>query len=252
MTGRLKSLIFLILLIGIWEAGSRAELWPDYLFPSPSAIGSTLIDGVKDGSILIGIGVSLWRILLGYGLSVVGGVLLGLLIGRVQVLDQTLGVLLVGLQSLPSIAWFPLAILWFGLSEGAILFIVVMGAFQSIVIATDAGVRGISPLYVNVARNLGAKGFQFYWRLLIPATLPAIVTGMKQGWAFAWRSLIAGEMIFGNLGLGYLLMKGRELNNMDEVLAVMVVIIVFGLCVDQLLFRRVEKKIHQRWGMIGT
>lgn len=196
--------------------------------------------------------MSLWRILLGYGLSVVGGVLLGLLIGRVQVLDQTLGVLLVGLQSLPSIAWFPLAILWFGLSEGAILFIVVMGAFQSIVIATDAGVRGISPLYVNVARNLGAKGFQFYWRLLIPATLPAIVTGMKQGWAFAWRSLIAGEMIFGNLGLGYLLMKGRELNNMDEVLAVMVVIIVFGLCVDQLLFRRVEKKIHQRWGMIGT
>jgi NitT/TauT family transport system permease protein len=242
----------LILLIGIWEAGSKAELWPGFLFPAPSAIGSTLIDGVKDGSILIGMGVSLWRILLGYGLSVVGGVLLGLLIGRVRILDQTLGVLLVGLQSLPSIAWFPLAILWFGLSEGAILFIVVMGAFQSIVIATDAGVRGISPLYVNVARNLGAKGFQFYWRLLIPATLPAIVTGMKQGWAFAWRSLIAGEMIFGNLGLGYLLMKGRELNNMDEVLAVMVVIIVFGLCVDQLLFRRMERKIHQRWGMTGA
>lgn len=239
----------MIALIGIWEAVYRIGLWPEYLFPGPSLIGQALIDGVRDRSLFVGIGISLRRILFGYGFSVIMGISLGLLIGRVRLLDQTFGMLLVGLQSLPSICWLPIAILGFGLSEAAIIFVVIMGAFQSIVIATDAGVRGVPPLYVNVARNLGARGFQFYWRLLIPATLPSVITGMKQGWAFAWRSLIGGEMIFGNLGLGYLLMKGRELNDMSEVLAVMVVIVVLGLCVDQLLFRRLEARIRQRWGL---
>lgn len=193
---------------------------------------------------------SVERIVVGYTISLFFGVALGLLVGRFRLLDETLGSLMVGLQVLPSICWLPLAILWFGLSEAAIQFVVVMGALLSIAIATDSGIKNLSPLYVRAARSMGVRGFDLYLRVILPAAFPSIVTGMKLGWSFAWRSLMAGELIFVSAGLGYLLEMGRELGDMSQVVAVMVVIAAVGLFFDQLLFAPLERRVRRRWGLV--
>jgi NitT/TauT family transport system permease protein len=156
---------------------------------------------------------------------------------------------LVSLQSLPSICWLPLAVLWFGLTEKAILFVVVMGSLLSVTIAMETGRHQMPKIYGMAGRNLGAKGFKLFWYVLLPASLPFILTGLKQGWAFAWRSLISGEMIFVSLGLGQLLMMGRDLNDMSQVIAVMILIIAIGYVVDGLVFKTCERRLQQRWGL---
>ena len=153
------------------------------------------------------------------------------------------------LQSLPSICWVPLAVLWFGLTEKAILFVVLMGSLLSVTIAMEDGRKQMPKIYGMAGRNLGASGFKLFWHVLLPASLPFIVSGLKQGWAFAWRSLIQAEMIFLSLGLGQLLMMGRDLNDMSQVIAVMILIIVLGYLVDGLVFRTAERKLQERWGL---
>ncbi|WP_258189552.1 ABC transporter permease, partial [Candidatus Hakubella thermalkaliphila] len=200
-----------------------------------------------DRTFLIGIAISMRRITIGYGISVIAGILLGLLIGRVKLLDETVGSLVLGLQTLPSITWLPLALLWFGLNEKAIIFVVIMGAVFSITIGTYSGVKGVPPLYLKAGRNMGAQGYQLFLQVIIPAALPSIVVGLKQGWSWAWRSLMAGEMIFASLGLGFLLMMGRELNDMSQVIAVMIIIIIIGLVVEKLIFAKLESNLYERW-----
>jgi NitT/TauT family transport system permease protein len=199
---------------------------------------------------LIGIGVSLRRIVVSYGFSAVVGTVMGLLLGQVKALQDTVGSVVLGLQTLPSICWLPLALLWFGLSEQAILFVTVMGAILSITIATESGVRSLPPIYLRAGRTMGAEGFALYRDVILPAALPYIVSGMKQGWSFAWRSLMAGELLYVNLGLGQLLMIGRELNNMSQVVAVMIVIILIGVAVDRGVFARVEHRLRRQWGLV--
>ncbi len=205
--------------------------------------------GFQDRSFLTAAAVSVQRIVIGYLISVFLGVALGLLIGRFKILDETLGSLMLGLQVLPSICWLPLAILWFGLSEQAIQFVVVMGAFLSIAIATDSGIRNISPIYVRAAKTMGVQGFALYRRVIVPAALPSIITGMKLGWSFAWRSLMAGELLFVSVGLGQLLQTGRELHDIAQVVAVMMMIAAIGLVFDRLIFAELEKRIRLKWGV---
>ncbi len=245
----MKKAAFYLLLITIWEAASKAGLWESYEFPSPDAVVRTLWNGFTDGSFVIGMLVSLKRIVVGYGISVLIGMLLGIVIGSVKLLDETLGSLIQGLQALPSICWLPLAIIWFGLSEGAILFVVIMGAILAVAIATDSGIKNVSPLYIRAARNMGVNGAKLYARVILPAALPSIVTGMKLGWSFAWRALMAGELLFVGLGLGHLLMVGRDLNDMSQVVAVMLIIIAIGMVTDRLVFARLENRIRARWGL---
>ena len=166
-----------------------------------------------------------------------------------RLLDQTLGSLVLGLQALPSICWLPLALLWFGLGEQAIVFVVVMGAVLSITLSTEAGVKNTDPLYLRAALNLGARGWRLYLLVALPAALPAIISGMKLGWSFAWRSLMAAELLYVGLGLGQLLMMGRELNDMNQVVAVMLIIIAIGLVVDRLVFTPLETRVRARWGL---
>ena len=248
VAGLLKKFIFYTLLILLWEWAYQLKLWPPYLFPSPQDVLQSLSAGFGDGSFLIGAGRSLQRILIGYSISLVFGAAIGILVGRFKILDETVGSLLTALQVLPSICWLPLAILWFGLSETAIQFVVVMGALLSISIATDSGIKNIPPLYIRAARTMGIKGIDLYTRVIFPAALPAVVTGMKLGWSFAWRSLMAGELIFVSLGLGHLLQMGRELHDMPQVVAVMVVIMGIGLTFDQLIFAPIEKRVRRLWG----
>jgi NitT/TauT family transport system permease protein len=246
-----RRLVFLLLLLAGWQGLVWIGLWPEFVFPSPVSVVATLARGLRNGTLILGVEVSLQRILVGFGFSAVFGMTLGLAIGRIRLLEQTLGSLVLGLQTLPSICWLPLAILWFGLNETAILFVVVMGALLSITLATEAGVKNTPPLYLRAARNLGARRWRLYWFVILPAALPGIITGMKLGWSFAWRSLMAGELLYqgARVGLGNLLSMGRDLNDMTQVVAVMLVIIVIGLVVDRLIFAPIERRVRERWGL---
>ena len=185
----------------------------------------TLAYGFYDKTFLVGIWISMKRIIIGFGISLAMGIVVGFCTGSSKLLDETIGPLLNGLRTLPSICWLPLGLLWFGLNENAILFVVIMGAAFSITLATDDGVKNIPPLYLRAASTMGAKGIRKYYYVILPAALPSIMSGMKQGWSFAWRSLMAGEMLFVSLGLGHLLMMGRELNDIRQIFAVMIVIV---------------------------
>lgn len=240
--------MFLLALVAAWEAASRLGLWRPWIFPSPLGVARSLVDGFADGTIPRGIAISFGRLLLGYGISLVGGVALGLGLARSRWLDESIGTIVTGLQSLPSICWLPLALLWFGLSETAILFVVVAGSLFSITVSTEAGVRNVPPLYLRAARTMGARGLTLYLRVILPAALPGILSGMRLGWTFAWRSLMAGELLFVSGGLGQLLATGRELNDMARVMAVMIAIIACGLVIDVLLFQRLEARVRERWG----
>ncbi len=228
---------------------AKLKIWPPYSFPPRKVCADSLWAGFADHSFWIAIAVSMRRMLLGYGLSVVLGMVLGLGVASNKFLEETMGGLLVSLQSLPSICWLPLAVLWFGLTEKAILFVVVMGSLLSVTIAMEDGRKQMPKIYGMAGRNLGARGFKLFWYVLLPASLPYIVSGLKQGWAFAWRSLISGEMIFVSLGLGQLLMMGRDLNDMSQVIAVMILIIGIGYLVDGLVFRTMERRLQQKWGL---
>jgi len=240
---------FYAALIGIWSLLAALKIWPPYVFPTPWGVWDSLRAGFADHSFWIAINVSMKRMLVGYGISVILGMVLGLGVASSKFLEETLGGLLVSLQSLPSICWLPLAVLWFGLSEKAILFVVVMGSLLSVTIAMEDGRKQMPKIYKMAGRNLGARGFKLFWYVLLPASLPFILSGLKQGWAFAWRSLISGEMIFISLGLGQLLMMGRDLNDMSQVIAVMLLIIAIGYVVDGLLFQTLESRMRQKWGL---
>ena len=247
-----KQIIFYGALLGIWALLAKLHVWPPYLFPAPWSVAESLWAGFADHSFWIGITVTMKRMLIGYGLSVVLGMILGLGIASNKFLEETLGGLLVSLQSLPSICWIPLAVLWFGLTEKAILFVVLMGSVLSVTIAMEDGRKQMPKIYGMAGRNLGARGFRLLWSVLLPASLPFVVSGLKQGFAFGWRSLIQAEMIFLSLGLGQLLMMGRDLNDMSQVLAVMMLIIILGFIIDGLVFRTVERKLQQRWGLLPS
>lgn len=236
-------------LLLLWALVARLQVWPEYLFPGPLVVADALVAGIGNGLFVKGVVVSLYRIAIGFGISVVLGVTLGLVLGRVRILQDTLGSLVLGLQALPSVCWLPLSILWFGLNERAIIFVVVMGALFSITLGVEAGVRNTTPLYLKAARNLGARGLGLYTRVIVPAAQPAIMAGLKQGWSFAWRSLMAGELLYYTLSLGNLLQSGRDLNDAAQVMAVMLVIIAVGVSIDRAFFAPVERYTRERWGL---
>jgi len=244
--------IFYSALAGVWILLAELKVWPPYVFPTPWGVWESLSAGFQDHSFWIAIMVSMKRMLMGYGISVVLGMILGLGVASNKFMEETMGGLLVSLQSLPSICWLPLAVLWFGLTEKAILFVVVMGALLSVTIAMEDGRRQMPKIFSMAGRNLGARGMKLFWFVLLPASLPYILTGLKQGWAFAWRSLISGEMIFVSLGLGQLLMMGRDLNDMSQVIAVMLLIIAIGYIVDGLVFKTIERRLQRKWGLAAA
>jgi len=244
-----RRILFFLFLVGLWHWLFKLEIWEDYLFPSPWMVWDTLFQGFKEQTFWVAIGASLKRVLLGYGISLLIGIPLGVLSAKIKIFEETVGSLVSGLQTLPSICWLPLSLLWFGLNEKAIIFIVVMGAICSIALATEAGVKNVSPLYVRAAKTMGAKGWKLLSCVIIPAALPTIFTGMKLAWAFAWRSLMAGELLSSGSGLGQILMMGRDLADMSQVLAAMLIIAALGIMIDRLIFCCWEKKLRRKWGL---
>ncbi len=244
-------LLFFAILIALWEAAYRAKLWSPVLLPSPEQVLEYLKNAAQDGTLLHATIITMRRLLIGYVVGILGGFPLGFLTARWKVFHDTLGTLALGLQTLPSVCWVPLALLWFGQSEAAMLFVVVMGTLWSVVIATDTGVRNVPPIYRRAALTMGSRRLHMWFKVILPAALPFIVSGMKQGWAFAWRSLMAAEIfvtILTGFGLGQLLHYGRELSAMDQVIGIMLVIVVIGLLADKIFFSPVERFLHRRWG----
>ena len=244
-----KQIIFYITLISIWQLVSMTNIWPNNLFPSPYEVAEDLVYTASDGSLFFGIGTSILRLIVGLAIAIAGGMLLGIFMARVEIVNQTIGSLVLGLQSIPSVAWVPLAILWFGLTDGGIIFVTAIGSMFAVTIATYTGVKNINPHYVEAARNMGAKGTQLAIYVLIPAAFPYLISGFKQGWAFAWRGVIGAELLFSFLGLGFLLNVGRQLNDISQVFAIMLVIMMVGIAIDGIIFKRLENKVMSRWGL---
>ena len=245
------ALTFFALFAAAWQWVYMKGIWSPVVLPSPVDVAKYLWGATLDGTLLSATLVTLRRLILGYLFGIALGLPLGLLSARFRVINDTLGLISLGLQTLPSVCWVPLAILWFGQTEAAMFFVVIMGTLWSMIIATETGLRNVPPIYARAARTLGASSFQTWIFVMLPASLPFIVSGMKQSWAFAWRSLMAAEIfvtILSGFGLGQLLHFGRELHAMDSVIGIMLMILVIGLLADKILFSPWERFMHRRWG----
>ena len=251
----LAAFVFFALLIGAWEYAAQHSGVSAVVLPAPSAVWQYLVGAANDGTLAEATLVTMKRLALGYLVGIGIGIPLGMLTARFKFLHNTVGVIALGLQTLPSVCWVPLALVWFGQNEMAMLFIVVMGTVWAVILATEHGIRQIPPLYREAAATMGSKGFHLWFRVLAPASLPHIVSGTKQGWAFAWRSLMAAEIyvaILSGSGIGHLLHYGRELHAMDQVVGLMFVIIVIGFLADKIIFTPWERFLRRRWGLANA
>jgi NitT/TauT family transport system permease protein len=245
----LRLIGFYVLLIGLWQVIYELQIWPPYSVPGPEQVFRQLERYINNGILFEYTVSTMQRMFIGFGLAFAIGMSIGVLNATVKWADETLGTLVLGMQSLPSITWLPLAILWFGLGTTAIIFVVVMGSLFTIAIAARDGVRAIPVLQRRTAQVFGASRWQAVRYVTLPGMLPSIAGGLKVGWGFSWRSLMAGELIIVTAGLGHLLQLGRDLNNIALVIAIMIVIVFVGVAVDRLLFGPVDNWVRHRWGL---
>jgi NitT/TauT family transport system permease protein len=239
----------------LWQLVVWSGWKPTYVLPGPVPVFQELWHGLTDGALPRATWFTMQRAIIGYSIALVVGVVVGGLVSQIKVLRIAVGSMITGLQTMPSIAWFPLAILLFKLSEGAILFVIVVGAAPAIANGLIAGTDNIPPVLLRAGRVLGARGFTLYRNVVLPASLPSFVSGMKQGWAFAWRSLLAGELlviIATKPSIGYKLQVSRDLSDAEGLMATMIVILVIGIIVDSLFFGKLELAIRRRWGLIDN
>ncbi|MGY1745478.1 ABC transporter permease [Blastococcus sp. SYSU D00695] len=251
----LPPVVFLAALVGAWQLAYSAGIKPSYALPSPADVAEVFWNSVTDGRALEAIWTSVSRGAVGFGLSVVIGTLLGLAMWWSRWLRAGIGPIVSGLQSLPSVAWVPAAIIWFGLTDAAIYTVVLLGAVPSIANGLLGGMRQVPPLFDRVGRVLGLSALGRTRHVLLPAALPGYLGGLRQGWAFAWRSLMAAELItyapqLGQ-GLGQLLNLGRELSQMSLVITAIALILAVGIAIELLVFAPLERRVLTRRGLTG-
>ncbi|MFC7646636.1 ABC transporter permease [Streptosporangium lutulentum] len=225
--------------------------WPEYVLAGPVETFGVLRERLTTAEYWEAIGVTMRRAVTGFAISVLIGLVVGALVSRIKVLRAAFGSLITGLQTMPSIAWFPLAILLFGLTESAITFVVILGATPSIANGLIAGVDYTPPILLRAGHVLGFRRIQLYRHVILPASLPSFLAGLKQGWAFAWRSLMADEIVViiaHQSSLGERLFFDRELADSAGLLSTMIVILVIGIGVD-LLFETADNSLRRRWGL---
>jgi len=269
-----------VLILASWETAYRVVGWKPWIFPAPShvldaglgllniqtAFGDKLHPGwprvQSDGAVqmaawwasplLKAILVSAVRLLFGFAISVSIGAVLGLLMWRFPEFDRFIGPVFLGLQTLPSVCWIPLAVLCFGINEEGILFVLVMGSFSAIALVLRDGLRMIPPLYPRAGLMLGARGWKLYYYVLLPASLPALASSLRTGFSFAWRSLMGAELIFVVQkwrGLGFLLQTGRDFSDVAQVVAVMAIMVIIGMLADRWVFAILQKRVQTRFGL---
>ena len=236
--------------LGVWWLITATGWVSSEDLPSPATVWTTLWDGITDGTIPVAVSRSLLRLAFGIGVAAVFGTLIGVGMAASRNFQRTVGALVVGLQALPPIAWLPLAALWFGFTERAVVFVVIVGAFPSIAMATAASIRQVSPLLVRAGRTLGASGWELYRHVVVPAAVPGYVEGLRQGWVFAWRSLLAAELIIqGGKGLGHALNEAGASFDAATILALMIVIVAVGIGIDA-GFAALDRRVRSRRGLL--
>lgn len=177
---------------------------------------------------------------------------MGIFLAVNKLADETIGTFVISLQSVPSVVWLPLALLWFKLGEASIIFVVVLGGLWNMIISTTTGIKNVDPILIRCGKNLGYKKMGLFAKVVLPACVPHMITGMRLSWAFCWRALMAAEILGTGRGLGQILMWGRDMGNMSTVLSIMVIIAATGLLTDNLIFKRIELKVMKRWGLAGS
>ncbi len=243
------------LAVGLVILGWQLIVWsgwkPEYTLPGPAAVFGFLWDYMHTPAFWQAVATTLRRALVGFTAAVIVGTLVGVAVARVRVLRLGVGSLITGLQTMPSIAWFPLAILLFGLNETAIFFVVILGAAPSVANGVISGIDNIPPQFLRLAKVLGARGVNLYRHIVLPAALPAYLAGMTQGWAFSWRSLMAGELLViipGRFALGSQMEFARNVNDATKLLALMIVILAVGMLADG-VFSSFAARVRRRRGL---
>ncbi|ACU76208.1 binding-protein-dependent transport systems inner membrane component [Catenulispora acidiphila DSM 44928] len=249
----LPPIITIVLIIAVWQILYAAKIWPDWKLPGPSQVFSSLKDTFAHDDALGAVGHSIGHAAVGFGASVALGTPLGILVGRFKPVRAGIGPILSGLQSLPSVAWVPPALMFFGPSPAMLYSVVLLGAVPSIAVGVMSGLDQVPPLYLRVGHNIGARGLASVRHVLLPAALPGYLAGLRQGWAFAWRSLLASEIIVqsASLGhsLGFLLKNSQDGNDMSGAFAAIVLILAVGVAVNQLLFVPLERRVLKARGL---
>ena len=241
------------IVLALWQLVHLSG-WKKAIFPGPGATLANLWHELRTGLLWHAIATTAQRAVIGFALAVLIGAVVGAVVSRVRPLRAAVGSLITGLQTLPSIAWFPFAIILFGISTQAILFVIILGAAPSIANGLIAGVDYTPPLLLKAGKMMGLRRLSLYRHLILPASLPAFVAGLKQGWAFAWRSLMAGELlviIANQPSLGVLLSTDQDQSDMESATAIIIVILILGVIVDQ-LFGLTDRGIRRRWGLTGS
>jgi NitT/TauT family transport system permease protein len=249
----LPPIVAVLFFIAVWFVVVALNVKPTYVIPSPGMVWTTFLDQWQQGAVQEAVWNSLRRAFIGFAVSVVIGTALGLLLAQFRFVRTAIGPLVSGLQSLPSVAWVPAAIIWFGLTDAAIYTVVLLGAVPSIANGLLAGVQQVPPLYLRVGRVLGARGWASIRYVVLPAAMPGYLAGLRQGWAFAWRSLMAAELITFSpaLGtsLGQILQIGRELSDMSLVFAAILMILIVGVGIELLVFGPIERRLLRSRGL---
>lgn len=242
--------LFIAAFLGVWQLVFMLGIWPEVSLPSPAMVAQAFVDLVENLTLIVSIGVTMYRLVIGFTMSIIIGVSVGLAMVKFPGFGKTMSSFAVGLQSFPSVAWVPFAILLIGLNDAGILFVVIMSSVFSVMMSTYGGIRNISPIYIRAARNMGAKGFSLFRYVMIPAATPSLIVGIKQAWSFAWHALIGAEiLIAASVGLGHVLLVGREFQLMDQIIASMITIFAIGLVFDRVLFSKLEERVRERWGL---
>jgi NitT/TauT family transport system permease protein len=240
--------------LAAWEVSYRIVGWKPWVFPAPTHVLESalhLLDASSHRPLLVAVVVSGARLVAGFSLSTVLGLSLGIALWRWQTVDRAFGGVFLGLQTLPSVCWVPLAVLTFGLNETGILFVLLMGSAFAMTIAFRDGLRMIPPIYERAGTMMGARGWTLYRHVVVPASMPAFASTLRQGFSFAWRSLMGAELLFmvKAKGVGYLLYQGREFSDVAQVVAIMVVMIAVGMVADRVAFAPLERRLHSRFGL---
>ena len=251
MTIVLIRVVFFFVLFLIWYLIVTIGKLPSYILPSPLAVFESFYYGFCKGGYLIAIFSSLIRVLIGYFLALGVGVLTGILLARYYLLDITFGKTMLALQSIPSVAWVPLALLWFGITDNAVIFIIILEAVLPVALSTKNAMKNIPQNLIRAAQTLGSRGLHLYKNVIIKAMIPELVTGLRLSWAFAWRALIAGELFISGAGIAQTLELGRSLADMAQVIAMITTIGVIGFLTENMFFGMIERKVRFIWGLEG-
>lgn len=245
-----NTVLFIAVFIGLWQLVYLSGIWPKVSLPSPLMVVDSFYELILDNTLVISIGMTLYRLLIGFALSIGIGVCVGLAMVRFSGFGKTMSSFAIGLQSFPSVAWVPFAILLIGLNDIGILFVVVMSSVFSVMMSAYSGIRNIPPIYLKAARNMGAKGFSLFRYLMIPAATPALIIGIKQAWSFAWHALVGAEILMAAaVGIGHILLIGREFQLMNQIIASMITIFALGMIFDKVIFAKLEDKVREKWGL---